>query len=85
MAKPIYFSTHARTRIAERGTTEADVRRAINEGTPEPARSGCTLYRLNLQFDAEWGGKWYNMQQVAPVVAEQAGRLVVVTVYVFYY
>ena len=42
-------------------------------------------YRLNLEFHREWDGRYYGVQQVVPVVAEEGDRLVVVTVYVFYF
>jgi len=40
---------------------------------------------LNIEFQAEWDGKYYAVQQVAPVVAEEPHRLVVITVYTFYF
>jgi hypothetical protein len=83
--KPVVFSTHARQRLRERGTTEEDVRRAIREGQREPAQRGFFLYRLNLQFKREWDGRYYAVQQVAPIVAEKSDELVVITVYTFYF
>ena len=35
--------------------------------------------------EAEWDGKYYSVQQVAPVVAQEPDRIVVVTVYTFYF
>lgn len=49
----------------------------------EPAQRGLYLYRLNLEFKREWDNRFYNVQQVVPVVAEEEDRLVVVTVYTF--
>jgi hypothetical protein len=69
--KPIVFTAHARKRMAERGTREEDVQEV--------------LYRLNLEFNRDWDGRYYRMQQVAPVVAEEPDRLVVITVYTFYF
>jgi hypothetical protein len=60
------------------------VRRALQIGEREPAQRGLFMYRLNLEFNREWDGRYYGVQQVAPVVAEEHDRLVVVTVYVFY-
>jgi hypothetical protein len=45
----------------------------------------CIGYRLNLEFQREWDGQYYAVQQVAPVVAEEAHRFVVITVYTFYF
>ena len=84
-SKPIVFTTHALQRMRERGTREEDVREALRIGQREPAQRGLFLYRLNLEFKQEWDGRYYAVQQVAPVVAEEAHRFVVVTVYTFYF
>jgi hypothetical protein len=41
--------------------------------------------RLNLEYQREWAGKWYAVQQVTPIVEEEADRFVVVTVYTYYF
>ena len=84
-AKPIVFTRHAWERCAQRGTTEADVTAAIRTGKREPAQRGLWLYRLNLEYQREWAGVRYAVQQVAPVVDEEAHRFVVVTVYTYYF
>lgn len=43
------------------------------------------MYRKNFQFEKAWRVRRYTMKQVAPVVAEETERLVVVTVYAFYF
>jgi len=83
--KPVVFTRHARERCARRGATEAGAIAAIRTGKREPAQRGLWLYRLNLEYQREWDGTWYAVQQVAPVVDEEAGRFVVVTVYTFYF
>jgi hypothetical protein len=82
---PIVFTAHARLRMQERGTKEEDVQEAIRSGQREPAQRGLFLYRLNLEFKQEWDGRYYAVQQVAPVVDEEENRFVVVTVYTFYF
>lgn len=83
--KPVVFTRHARDRCTQRGTTEADVIAAIRGGKRQPAQRGLWLYRLNLEYQREWAGVWYAVQQVAPVVEELAERYVVVTVYTYYF
>lgn len=83
--KPIIFTNHSRDRLLYRGTTESDVVRAIREGNREPAQRSLWQYRLNLEFQKEWAGNWYAVQQVAPVVAEEPNRFVVITVYTLYF
>jgi len=83
--KLIVFTAHARRRMRERGAREEHVIQAIHTGRREPAQRGLSLFRLNIEFQAEWDGKYYAVQQVAPVVAEEPHRLVVITVYTFYF
>ncbi len=83
--KPVVFTGHARDRVVRRGTTEEDVIRAIQTGSREPAQRGLFLYRLTLEYRREWDGRYYAVQQVAPVVDELRDRFVVVTVYTFYF
>jgi hypothetical protein len=85
LAKPIAFSVHAREKMLDRGATEGEVMTAIRSGSPEPARKGRLMFRKNFPFNDQWRGKRYAVRQVAPVVTEEADRLVVVTVFVFYF
>ena len=83
--KPIVITAHAVQRMKERGTNERDVREAIRIGEKEPARGGRIVYRLNLEFMRTWDGRYYAVQQVAPVVKEEGDKIVVITVYTFYF
>jgi hypothetical protein len=83
--KPIVFTNHARQRLKERGTDEESVREAIRIGEAEPAKRGLVLYRLNREFKKKWDGRYYGVQQVAPVVKEEDDRIVIITVYTFYF
>jgi len=81
----VILSHHARVRLAERGATEELVVLAVRIGQPEPARRGLTMFRLDVPFGGTWRGRRYESMQVAPVVAVAPGRVVVVTVYTFYF
>ena len=83
--KTIVLSQHALQQARERGTTEDEMRRAIREGERVPARQQRDAYRLNLPFGRAWGKKVYETKQVTPFVVDEGDRLVVVTVYVFYF
>ncbi len=83
--KPIVFSQHAIDQITDRGTSEDEVKRALQEGEQIPAKKGRIAFRKNFPYNAEWKGKHYEIKQIMPVVAEEAGATVVVTVYVFYF
>ena len=84
-SKDIVFTRYARERAALRGATEDDVVRAVHEGKPEAAHRGLSQFRLNLEFQKKWAGNWYAVQQIVPVLAEEADRLVVITVYAYYF
>jgi hypothetical protein len=71
--------------MLDRGTTQAEVLAAIRGGGLEPARKGRVMFRKNFVFGRSWRGKHYAIKQVAPVVAEETNRLVVVTVFVYYF
>ncbi len=83
--RPVVFTSHARQRMTDRGAREEDVIQAIRAGEREPAQRGLYFCRLNVEFQREWDGKHYAVQQVVLVVAEEPDRIVVVTVYIFYF
>ncbi len=83
--KVIVFSQHALDQLVDRGASEEEIRRAIQEGEEVPAKKGRRAFRKNFVFDSRWKGKHYEMKQVMPIVVEEARETVVVTVYVFYF
>ena len=83
--KPIQISQHARLQMIERGVEESEVITAVRQGDPEPARMGRTMYRKTFEFGRQWRDRVYRLKQVAPIVAKEPEKLVVVTVYSFYF
>ena len=81
----IVISNHAREQMLERGAREEEVIFAIEKGEFEPARRNRRLFRKNFQFNSIWRGRQYRIKQVAPLVADEGDKIVVVTVYVFYF
>ena len=77
--KPIIFSPHALDQLKDRGTTEEEVKRAIQEGERAPAKEKRIAFRKNFLFDSKWKGKHYQMKQVMPIVVEEDGNWIVVT------
>jgi hypothetical protein len=71
--------------MLERGASEEEVILAIEKGEFEPARKKRKLFRKNFQFNSIWRGRQYKIKQVAPLVADESDKIVVVTVYVFYF
>lgn len=83
--KPIIFSQHALEQIRNRGATQNEVELIIRQGERVAASKGRLAFRKNLSFHSIWKGKYYEVKQVMPIVVEESARLVVVTVYVFYF
>jgi len=83
--KPIEISQHAREQMIERGAKEEEVFTAIRQGEAELTRLGRIMYRKSFQFNGMWRGKRYTIKQVVPVTVEETEKLVVVTVYTFYF
>jgi hypothetical protein len=81
----IEISNHAKEQMLERGAREEEVIFAIEKGEFEPARRNRRLFRKNFQFNSIWRGRQYRIKQVAPLVADEGDKIVVVTVYVFYF
>lgn len=71
--------------MTERGATEEEVLETIRSGEQVPAKHGRQGYRKNFQYGRLWGGRRYAIKQVLAIVAEEPERLVVVTVYMFYF
>lgn len=67
------------------GASEQEVRDAVLEGPRGDAEGGRRDSRRNFELNAEWNGRRYAMKQVRPVFVEEAGEVVVVTVYVYYF
>ncbi len=83
--KPILFSQHALDQMPDRGATRDEVEAAIRTGELAPAKGKRLSYRKNFPFSKEWKGRKYAIKQVMPIVFEESDRIMVVTVYVFYF
>ncbi|MBI5412364.1 DUF4258 domain-containing protein [Candidatus Peregrinibacteria bacterium] len=79
------FSRHAKMQMQERGASEAEIIETIETGEKIPAKRGRSAYRKNFQFNDRWGDKTYAIKQVMPVVASEEQKIVVITVYTFYF
>lgn len=84
-SKPIEFSGHAAQQMSFRGATAAEVIEAIRTMSWFPAESGRLECRKDSVFNSVWNRKHYAVKQVRPVFVEEPDRIVVVTVYVYYF
>jgi hypothetical protein len=83
--KEIEFSPHVRDQLVDRGTSEEEIKLSIRDGEKVPAKKGRKAYRKNFNFESYWKGKYYSTKQVIPIVKEESDRIVVITVYVYYF
>jgi hypothetical protein len=83
--RPVIFSRHALAQMPDRGLSYEEVEEAIRSGERIAAKRGLVAFRKNFEVRGNWKGRYYEVKQVMPIVAEESGRLVVVTVYAFYF
>ena len=70
---------------ASRGFTVAEVEEAIRTcpwGAAELGRLDC---RKDFSHGRDWNGKVYATKQVRPVFVDEAGEIVVITVYSYFF
>jgi hypothetical protein len=82
--KTIKFSQHALDNMADRGASREEVELAIRTGECFPAKKGRLSFRKNLSYNTIWKGKFYQVKQVMPIVADEPETFVVITVYAFF-
>ena len=82
--KHVIFSDHALKQMQERGASKEEIIQTIHHGERIPAKHGRMSYRHNFQHNGDWGGKFYRVKQVMPIIKEEKSTIVV-TVYVFYF
>jgi hypothetical protein len=83
--KPIRVSKHALRYTGKRGFTVAEIEDAIHTSPWMPAELGRLDCRKNFPYGKEWNGKVYATKQVRPIFVEEAGEIVVITVYTYYF
>ncbi len=81
----VKFHPHARERIEERGATEEEVVRAVEEGESFPAKYGRTGFRRNFHFGGTWRGKKYLTKQVEAYAVKEGNDWMVITVITRYF
>lgn len=85
MVYEIIISNHARQKMEDRGATEEEVIEAIEKGSLEPASKGRIRFRKNFHYGKKWREKNYKIKQVSPIVKKEGRRMIVITVYVYYF
>lgn len=73
--------THLRARMAQRGVTEEELERTLNEGwKAEDVKPGTIGKVMVFSYQREWEGRWYEEKEVSVHYKEIAGSLVLLTV-----
>jgi hypothetical protein len=83
--KPIRLSKHALDYAKKRGFTVAEVEETIRTSSWNAAELGRLDCRKDFAYGKEWNGRIYATKQVRPVFAEDAGEILVITVYTYYF
>ena len=83
--KPIRLSEHALRYTGKRGFTAAEIEETIRTMPWMPAELGRLECQKNFPYGKEWNGKVYATKQVRPIFIEEAGEIVVITVYTYYF
>ena len=83
--KPIRLPKHALDYAKRRGFTVAEVEETIRTSSWSAAELGRLDCRKDFAFGKEWNGRFYTTKQVRPVFVEEAGEIVVITVYTYYF
>lgn len=60
---------HAKSRLAERGATEAEVVATVAGGEQFPAKFGRVGFRRNFTYQSHWRGKFYATKQITAFAA----------------
>jgi hypothetical protein len=82
--KSVVFTRHARQRLAERSTTEEEVIQTIRSAPwirAEQQRFAATKW---YSFGQEHEGVFYVGKDVRPIFVDEADRIVIVTLYVYF-
>ena len=84
--KEIIFSLHARLQMSLRGASEEEVIKAVTAGQWKPAKQGKLQSQQAFDFnnEAPTNMKFYKLKIVEPIFAEEAERVVIITVKVYY-
>jgi hypothetical protein len=71
--------------MAERGSTEDEVKATVEEGEQFPARFGRTGFRRNFPFDSKWRGRAFRSKQIEAYAVREGGDWLVITVITRYF
>jgi hypothetical protein len=71
--------------VSKRGFAVEEVEDAIRTSSWGPAELGRLDCRKDFPYNKDWNGKVFATKQVRAVFVEEAGEIVVITVYTYYF
>jgi hypothetical protein len=83
--KTIRLSGHAKDQLPFRGTTEEEIKEAIETSEWETAELERLECRKDFVFENEWNKRYYKTKQVRPIFVEEASEIIVITVYTYFF
>jgi hypothetical protein len=83
--KPIKLSGHVKDQLPFRGTTEKEIKEAIETSEWETAELERLECRKDFVFESEWNKRYYKTKQVRPIFVEEASEIIVITVYTYFF
>lgn len=83
--KPVILSQHAKEQSRYRGCADEEIKDTIQTVAWEPAELGRLQCRKDFVYNRQWNGKQYKTKQIRPIFAEEKDKIIVITVYVYYF
>jgi len=70
--------------MKKRGADEKEVKEVIKTGIAFLAKKGRLGKYKIYDFKRQWERKWYEQKRIEVIYVEEAGKIITVTIYVFY-
>lgn len=83
--RSIVLTPHAHESMERRGATEAEVRATIEDAPWAEAKHGRYEAASDYSFHAQWNKKLYTTKRVNPIFIIEEEKIIVITVYTFYF
>lgn len=81
----IRLHPHAKERLLERGASEQEVIKTVEEGEIFSAKYGRTGFRRNFSFEGIWRGKYYTTKQIEAFAVKDDKDFIVITIITRYF
>ncbi len=84
MELQIQIDPHTLKRAEERGATESEIKEILRIGEDILAKKNRKARSKVYSFNRERNGKFYEQKRIEVYYVEEAGKIITVTVYIFY-